>query len=86
MALKTNIRTVENSLSIINNIKGVNFDWIDNGRSSIGVLAQDIEAVAPSLVNTNQGFKTVNYNGIIGILVQAVNELTEKIQQLEGKK
>jgi hypothetical protein len=72
---KTNIRPIDNSLEIIKNLNGVRFDWIADGRSSAGLIAQDVEQVMPELVETSE-YKTLNYNGIIGALVEAVKELS----------
>jgi hypothetical protein len=55
-------------------ISGVTFDWKDSNRSSAGVIAQEVEKVLPQLVNGEE-IKTVNYNGVIGALVEAVKEL-----------
>jgi hypothetical protein len=71
---------------LLQNITGVNFAWKDNGRPSSGLIAQEVEKIIPILVNQIQGFKTVNYNGIIGLLVEAVKKLSDKISELENRK
>lgn len=76
--LKENVRVVENALDIVNQLEGVRFDWKSTGHSSIGVIAQELEKVLPELVTvTDEGTKTVNYNGIIGVLIQAIKELSQ---------
>ena len=72
--LKTNIQQIDNSLAKVIQIRGVTFDWKDSNRSSAGVIAQEVEKVLPELVNGEET-KTVNYNGVIGALVEAVKEL-----------
>ena len=72
--LKTNIQQIEDSLSKVIQIRGVTFKWKDTNRSSAGVIAQEVENVLPELVNGEET-KTVNYNGMIGALVEAVKEL-----------
>jgi hypothetical protein len=84
--LKTNIKVISNSLNIINQLTGVHFDWKNNGKSSSGLIAQDVEFVLPELVNNLNGHKTLNYNGIIGVLVEAVKKLNDKIEYLENNK
>jgi hypothetical protein len=80
---KTNIRTISDSNVIINTIKGVRFNWSDSGLSSAGLIAQDVEKVMPELVSENeQGVKSLNYNGIIGVLVETIKELKQEIQDL----
>ena len=87
--LKDNIKTIENPLSKVLSIRGVNFEWKDSNKASAGVIAQEIEKVLPELV-TGQNTKTVNYNGLIGLLIETVKEqqkqidvLNEKISKLE---
>ena len=72
--LKTNIQQIDDSLAKVIQIRGVTFDWKETNRSSAGVIAQEVEKVLPELVNGEE-IKTVNYNGVIGALVEAVKEL-----------
>ena len=57
--LKTNIRKIENPIEKILQISGVTFDWKKDNRSSVGVIAQEIESVFPELVQ-GEDPKTVN--------------------------
>ena len=84
ISLKTNIETVNNPLLTINDIRGVKFEWKASGKNSYGVIAQELEHVLPELVGEGE-FKTVNYNGIIGVLIEAVKGLNLKTQQLESE-
>ena len=72
--LKTNIQQIDDSLAKVIQIRGVTFNWKETNRSSAGVIAQEVEKVLPELVNGEET-KTVNYNGVIGALVEAVKEL-----------
>jgi hypothetical protein len=63
-------------------LNGVTFNWIDNNRPSVGVIAQDVEKVFPELVNQTDP-KSVNYDGLIGLLIEAVKELKIKVEILE---
>ena len=85
ITLKQNIKTVENALDKVVDLRGVKFDWKDNGRTSYGVIAQELENVLPELVNTAD-HKTVNYNGIIGVLIEAVKELSQRLDDLENNR
>jgi hypothetical protein len=82
--LKDNIQTIENSLGIVNSLRGVSFDWKENGKSSLGVIAQEIEKVLPNIVNDTE-IKTVNYNALIGVLIEAVKELSKEVEDLKNK-
>ena len=73
------------ALNIIENINGVTFDWKETGLPSAGLLAQDVEKYLPELIAESENGKTLNYNGIIGVLVEAIKELSDRIKTLENK-
>ena len=79
---KTNINNIEDGLNIINKLQGVDFDWKSTGLKSSGVIAQELEKVLPHLVATNNGVKSVNYNGIIGYLIESIHEQQKQIDHL----
>ena len=81
--LKENIHTVGNALEITEQLRGVSFDWKETGRSSYGVIAQELEEVLPELVKQGE-IKSVNYNGIIGVLIEAIKELKKEIEDLKN--
>ena len=83
--LKTNINTVENALDTVSQLRGVSFDWKETGKGSYGVIAQEIEEVLPELVGSEE-VKSVNYNGIIGVLIEAIKELKNEIEELKNDK
>lgn len=80
--LKTNIHPILSALSKINQLSGVEFTWKETNKPSIGVIAQEIEKVLPQLV-VQEEVKTVNYNGLIGVLIEAVKELNTKLEEQE---
>ena len=84
---KDNIETVENALDKVDNLRGVRFEWKRSGAPAYGVIAQELEEVLPELVHGGVGAdpKTVNYNGIIGVLIEAIKELKEEVNQLKNK-
>jgi hypothetical protein len=83
--LKENIHTIENALETVNSLRGVSFDWKENGKGSYGVIAQELEEVLPELVKQGE-VKSVNYNGIIGVLIEAIKELKSEIEILKHYK
>ena len=83
--LKENIHTVGNALEITEQLRGVSFDWKETGRSSYGVIAQELEEILPELV-TQGDVKSVNYNGIIGVLIEAIKKLKKEIEDLKVAK
>jgi hypothetical protein len=83
--LKTNIQTVDNALDIVDNLRGVSFEWKENGKKSYGVIAQELEKVLPELVKGGDP-KTVSYSGIIGVLIESIKELKKEVEKLKEYK
>ena len=81
ITLKDNVSVIDNALDMINNLNGISWNWKDSGKASLGVSAQNVETVAPELVS-NGSHKAVNYNGLIGILIEAVKEQGNQITEL----
>ena len=84
--LKANIVSLGATLSKLLNIDGKTYTVKKNGAQKIGLLAQDIQAVFPELVSKdNEGMLSVNYQGLIPVLINALKEQEEKIvkQQTE---
>ena len=77
--LKTNIHKIDNALNKILQLDGITFNWKKDNRPSVGIIAQDVEKLFPELVNEVNGEKTVNYNGLIGLLIEGIKELNTKI-------
>lgn len=85
--LKTDIHNVEDAVTLINQIRGVKFKWRDTDAPSVGVIAQEVEEILPELVSTrsDNGNKSVNYNGLVGVLIEAVKELSSRVEHLESQ-
>lgn len=92
--MKKDIKDLGNTLSEVKQLKGVSYKYINDGsikslaradgHTRFGVIAQDVEKVYPELVTTdNEGYKRVDYIGLIPVLLNAVNELQDKISYLE---
>ena len=84
LSLKTNIQTIPNPIDKILQINGVTFNWRENNTPSVGIIAQEIEKIFPELVQ-GENPKTVNYNGLIGLLIEAVKEQQTEINNLKDK-
>lgn len=83
--LKENIHQIKDPLDKVMQINGVGFRWKDTKEEALGVIAQDIEEVLPELVKNNDHTKTVNYNGLIGVLIEAVKEQQRQILELKAQ-
>ena len=77
--LKTNIKTLDGSK--VYEMRGVSFNK-DNKEGS-GVIAQELEKIAPELVNNDSEYKAVAYGNITGYLIEAVKELKAEIEELK---
>ena len=91
IALKENIAIIPNALDKISQLEGVSWDWKDSWRgSSIGLVAQNVEKIFPELVkeapslNKDETHKNLNYNGLIGLLVESIKELKDEIMELKN--
>jgi hypothetical protein len=84
LILKTNIQPISNPIDKILQINGVTFNWRENNKPSVGIIAQEIEKVFPELVQ-GENPKTVNYNGLIGLLIEAIKEQQTEINNLKDK-
>ncbi len=86
--LKENISLLQNTLSKLDQLGGYNYNYKadEEKKKQIGVIAQELEKVFPELVNTDdRGYKMVNYQGLIPVLVQAIKEQQIEINQLNQR-
>ena len=106
---KTNINTITNAIEIVNDLRGVRFNWNDEYKENhnehnefstsgridnvqIGLIAQEVEEVLPELVSTDtDGFKNVNYQNMVAVLIEAnkeqqklIEDLQERVKKLES--
>ncbi len=70
----------------MNSLRGVSFTRIDSGNRGIGVIAQELAAVVPEAVVANEdGLMSVAYGNLVGILIEAVKELSSQVKRLEKR-
>jgi hypothetical protein len=89
---KTNITPIDSALLKVSKLKGVYFDFnrsaypkknFPEGKQ-IGLIAQDVEKVLPEVVNTDkEGYKSISYDKITALLIEAIKEQQEEISQLK---
>lgn len=86
ITLKENIEEISDALEKVSAIRGVTYDRKDlDGARHAGVIAQEVEAVLPEVVVTNEeGIKTVAYGNLVGLLVEAIKELKDEVESLKG--
>ena len=81
--LKENIAEIPNAVEKVEAIRGVTFDWKDGSGSTAGIIAQEVEAIMPMLIDNGE-HKGVDYNGLVGLLVEAVKELSAEVKALKA--
>jgi len=84
IVLKDNVETISDALAKVMNLRGVEFDYKANGRHSIGVVAEEVESVFDCLVVETDGIKSVAYQNLVAVLIEAVKDLKKEIDQLRG--
>ena len=91
--LKGNINKIENALDKVMQINGYTFTYNHDGKESAGVIAQEVENIMPSAVQSTNlvfneendvEFKTVQYDQLHGLLIEAIKELKAEIEELKN--
>ena len=95
--LKENVILIPNALSKVLKLSGNTFDWKElkeeeivtiHGHSGrdVGVIAQEVEIVLPEAVSTREnGYKAVNYDKLIPLLIEAIKEQQIEIEELKRR-
>lgn len=95
--LKENVTTITNALSMVNSMRGVYYDWTDAYLETLnfspllpkhdtGVIAQEMQEVLPEVVFMKaNGDLGVKYEKIIGVLIEAIKELNQKVDSLQSQ-
>ena len=94
--LKTDIVKIDSALDKVDQINGYTFTYTTDGKKSAGVIAQEVEKVLPSAITESTlplkmgeddktEYKAVQYDQLIGLLVEAIKELKAEVAELKGK-
>ena len=86
--VKTHIVTIDSALEKVNALRGVYYNRTDTEATlrHMGVIAQEVEKVLPEVVKTDsteQQMKSVAYGNIVGVLIESIKELTQRLAPLE---
>jgi hypothetical protein len=86
--LKKNITTMQDALGKVLGLRSVLYNWKNEEATSTphpGFIAQEVEAIMPELVYTDQnGYKSLGYSNFIPFLVAALQEQQQQIMALQG--
>jgi hypothetical protein len=87
--LKRDIKPITSSLSNISQLNGYTYHWKDSTKSQlpqIGVIAQELQVVYPELViEKADGMLSVNYEGLVPVLIEATKEQQSEIENLQNQ-
>ena len=84
--LKENVETIPNALTINKMLRGVTYTMKKDGSPGVGLIAQELQKVLPQLVaEDEEGTMYVAYANLVAVLINAVNELSERVEALEAK-
>ena len=83
---KTDIQKIVNALSKISALGGYTYMLIDGNEPSAGLIAQEVQKVLPEAVryNSDTGLLSLNYNAVLGLVVESINELEQRVTGLEN--
>jgi hypothetical protein len=83
--VKDDIETIEDALEKVKALRGVRYIRKDIGGQHIGVISQEVQKILPEVITeSDDGMLHVAYGNIIGVLINAIKELAEKVEKLEG--
>ena len=89
--IKDNIVVIDDALTKVSKLKGVTYNRIDvddKDKRYVGLIAQDVQAVMPEAVNINNdeiNTLSVDYQGLVGLLVESIKELKLELDVLKEK-
>jgi hypothetical protein len=87
--LKENFESIPNALELVTQLNGLYYTWKkDAGEDKprkLGFIAQEVENLIPELVKTDsEGMKSVDYIGVIPVLVEALKNQQKQIDELKA--
>jgi hypothetical protein len=94
--LKKDIVKIDNALDKVSQLNGYTFEYLADGKKSAGVIAQEVEKVMPSAITESTlplkmgeddktEYKTVQYDQLHGLLIEAIKELKAEIEELKAR-
>jgi Chaperone of endosialidase len=84
--LKMDVEQIREALSLVNRMRGVFYTRIDTGESQVGVIAQEMQEIIPQVVHESaSGMLGVSYGNLVGVLIEAVKELSDRVEKLESR-
>jgi len=84
--LKADVETITGALDRVRKLRGVTFSRRDTGNRGVGLIAQELARIVPEAVMTHEdGLLSVAYGNLVGVLIEAVKDLADKVDRLEAQ-
>jgi hypothetical protein len=84
--LKKNVETITDALHKVTGLRGVEYDHKNTGDHCLGLIAQEVESILPDVVYEDAtGVKSVAYQNIVALLIEAVKDQQRQIDELKRK-
>ena len=81
--LKSDIAPISDALAKVQALTGVTFTMAGGETRQMGLIAQEVQAVAPEAVVEAEGILRLAYGNLIGLLVEAIKDLATQVDQLK---
>jgi hypothetical protein len=84
--LKADVETITGALDRVRKLRGVTFSRRETGNRGVGLIAQELALIVPEAVMTHEdGLLSVAYGNLVGVLIEAVKDLADKVERLEAQ-
>jgi len=84
--LKTDIAPIPDALAKVQALTGITFAMVGSDTRQMGLIAQEVRAVAPEAVVEAEDVLRLAYGNLVGLLVEAIKDLAREVEQLKGAK
>ena len=98
-SFKDDVVTIDNAIDKVKKLRGVEYTWNSGsrkGKRDLGLIAQEVEEVLPEIVHEHEmplmedaeagkTYKTVDYEKMVGVLIEAVKEQQTQIDSLKAQ-
>ena len=81
---KRDLSSISEALSKVKTLTGYTYTMIETGKRSTGLLAQEVELIQPESVGGTESRKTIDYGGMMGLIVEAIKELDAKLESIKS--
>jgi len=83
--LKENVEPLQDCLAKINQMQGVSYTFKPSGKKQVGLIAQEVLDIIPEVVELENDYYSVSYPNLVAVLIEAVKELSSRVEYLENK-